>query len=636
MKRGPTIRGLVQTPTAAGRDQLGMADLQLRVRATKVRLSYSALWGNFAAALAAVVLVALTLSQTGAGWHFEVSRSDLIWGLATGGSLFSRLCISLWFKNARLSDEEAVRAARLSVWNGAYAGAAWGSASWLLLPARGLTQEGFLLVAMSMVMIGGVGGQAVHRAVVIAFSASLTIVFSTGLLRFGDFPHVSLALGYLPFCVILVMYARNQEAAVTAAIELSLQNEELLALRTQQEHVARQAQADAEAAREQAERADRAKTTFIAAASHDLRQPMHALVQYVGHMQRICTDPVAHATLNKIEDSVAAMGDLLNAVLDFSKISMGSVEPQMEAFDIERLLASVDTQIRPLAEAKGLTFGVESDGGFVLSDEVLLERIVRNIAQNAVRYTECGSVTIRAVARGRIIRVLVSDSGIGIPTLEKQRIFEEYYQVDNQARDRRKGLGLGLAIVRELAEMLGVRIRLKTVAGRGSTFVLDVRRADGPPSATPSASEPPLIDYVKGALVVLIDDDPMARDGVMTTLKDFGCRVLAVASGIEALHALADAEFTPQVIVADYRLEGGVTGLEAIAMVVANQVALCGDSFRLPALLISGDTSPQELKRVSDAGHHMLHKPVSVELLHRELNSVLETEMHATAQTHLL
>jgi two-component system, sensor histidine kinase len=272
----------------------------------------------------------------------------------------------------------------------------------------------------------------------------------------------------------------------------------------------------------------------------------------------------------------------------------------------------------------------------VLSDAVLLERVVRNIAQNAVRYTESGSVTIRATQRGHIIRILVSDSGIGIPASEKQRIFEEYYQVNNQARDRRKGLGLGLAIVRELAELLAIRIRLKTVAGHGSTFVIDVRRADGPPVAAASVSEPPSIDYVKGAFVVLIDDDPMARDGVATTLKDFGCRVLAVASGVDALHALVDAEFPPQVIVADYRLEGGQTGLDAIAMVVENQVALCGESFRLPALLISGDTSPQELKRVFDAGYHMLHKPVSIELLHRELNSVLESMTLASAQTHEL
>lgn len=476
---------------------------------------------------------------------------------------------------------------------------------------------------MCMVMMAGIGGQAALRAVILSFGITLTSVFSAGLLRFGDPPHDLLAIGDFPFCAILVMYARKQEAAVTAAIELSLANEELLTLRTQQEQVARRAQAEAEEAREHAERADQAKTTFIAAVSHDLRQPMHALVQYVGHLQHVCRDPTALETIEKIADSVSAMGELLNAVLDFSKISMGSIKPRIRSVDVEHLLDSVDTQIRPLAEAKGLEMTVESEGGFVFSDEVLLERIIRNIALNAVRYTESGSVVIRVALRGQIVRILVSDSGIGISPTEKRRIFEEYYQVDNQARDRRKGLGLGLAIVRELAQLLGVRIRLKTVSGVGSTFVLDVCRADDPPAAESSVPELASNDHVRGAFVVLIDDDPMARDGVMTTLRDFGCRVLAVASGVEALHALADAEFPPQVVIADYRLENSETGLDAIAMVVQTQAELCGGSFRLPALLISGDTSPQELKRVADAGYQMLHKPVSLGLLYHELNAVL-------------
>ena len=231
------------------------------------------------------------------------------------------------------------------------------------------------------------------------------------------------------------------------------------------------------------------------------------------------------------------------------------------------------------------------------------------------------------------MRILVSDSGIGIPQSERQRIFEPYYQVDNQARDRRKGLGLGLAIVRELADLLGVRIRLKTTSGHGSTFALDLRRADGPPPAKPAALAAASQDCVRGALIVLIDDDPMARDGITTTLKDFGCRVLAVPSADEALHALAGAEFTPQAIVADYRLEGGQTGLDAIAQVLANQRALFGDAFQLPALLISGDTSPEELQRVADAGFNMLHKPVAIELLHRELNAVLAHSRRAAAPT---
>src|SRR5690606_27906425 len=140
--------------------------------------------------------------------------------------------------------------------------------------------------------------------------------------------------------------------------------------------------------------------------------------------------------------------------LDFSKISMGSIKPVISVFTVERLLHSLDTQIRPFAEAKGLVLRVESAGGCFESDPVLLERVIRNVAQNAVRYTSHGTVVIRATVRGSIVRVLVADSGIGVPAGEKDRIFDDYYQVDNRARDRRKGLGLGLAIVRDLARLL--------------------------------------------------------------------------------------------------------------------------------------------------------------------------------------
>ncbi len=624
---------LFRAPHASGDTPPSGDTLGLRVSAEKMRMVFAGPWITFAVAMAAVVLIGIAMSYRPGGWTFGESRLVLSWSLVTTTGVLSRLCITLWLTSAKLSDKALVLAARRYAWNAVFAGATWGSASWMLLPADLLQQEGFLLVAMCMVMMTGVSGQAVHRAAVAAFSITLTGVFAAGLLRFGDLPHQLLALGYVPFCAMLILFARKQEAAVTGAIELSHENEGLLALRTLQEHAARQAQAAAEVAREHAEQANRAKITFMAATSHDLRQPMHALVQYVGHMRRICNDPQAQATLGKIEDSVAAMEDLLNAVLDFSKVSMGSIKPHVEVIDIDHLLASIDMQIRPFAEAKGLALVFESEGGCVQSDPVLLERIVRNIAQNAVRYTESGSITIRAASRGRIERILVSDSGIGIPQSERQRIFEPYYQVDNQARDRRKGLGLGLAIVRELADLLGVRIRLKTTSGHGSTFALDMRRADGSPMAKLVFPMVVSQDYVKGALIVLIDDDPMARDGITTTLKDFGCRVLAASSAGEALQALAGTEFTPQAIVADYRLEGGQTGLDAIAQVLANQRALFGDAFQLPALLISGDTSPDELQRVADGGFTMLHKPVGIELLHHELNALLARSRLATMPT---
>ena len=234
---------------------------------------------------------------------------------------------------------------------------------------------------------------------------------------------------------------------------------------------------------------------------------------------------------------------------------------------VDDVLGRLETQVRPGAEARGLTLQVQRCGGFVASDEALLDRVLRNLAQNAVRYTPAGRVA-RAVARRGFVRVLVSDTGVGIAAGERKRIFDAYYQVDNPARDRRRGLGLGLAVVRDLGATLGLRIRLRSLPGKGSTFAVEIPEAPAPP-ASAAAAESGAVDLVRGAFVVVIDDDDAGRDGLSTTLRDMGCRVLEGTSADEILERLAEAEFAPQLLVSDYRLGNGATGVEAIARGVA-------------------------------------------------------------------
>lgn len=607
-----------------GADDTRGAGIRRRVDATRVRMATRGMPRNAAAGLAGVVIGLIGMSHVGPGWDFRFDPYVLGWAIATASAIVAKSLYALWVERGARSDEGVIATVRIHAVNFAVSGACWGSAAWLLLPARSVQQDAFLLAGMAMVMMGAAGAQAVCRPVVLGFTGALCVVFVSGLLRLGDLFHLSLGFGFAVYGVVVLMFARNQELAVTRAIELALENEELLAEKSAEQQATQSARALAERAREYAEKADRTKTNFIAATSHDLRQPMHALVQYVEHLRRTCTDPMSLATIGRIEESVAAMENLLNAVLDFSKISMGAIEPDIRVFPVDRLLRSVETQVRPLAQAKGLGFRAESSAGACESDEVLLERIVRNIAQNAVRYTACGSIVLRAVTRRDTVRVLVADSGIGIPGSEKQRIFDEYYQVDNRERDRSKGLGLGLAIVRDLARLLHVRIRMKSLPGAGSTFAIEIPRArtratveDAPPArVTP--------DFVRGALVVLIDDDPLALDAVATTLRDLGCRVLTARSGADAMHALGQAEFAPQIVLSDHRLAGGESGLQAIAMIVEYQRALYGASFPLPALVMSGDTSPDELERVARAGYPMLHKPVGARRLYEALNAALQ------------
>ena len=600
------------------------SDIERRVVASQVRVTFELQLRSLITGLAAIPIMVAGTTYSNASGKFEVSQSAAVWGLLVAACILMGLWVDASFRRGPKGDEETFAAIKRFTLTVVCAGAAWGSASWFLLPARSLGQEGFLLASMTMILAGGGNAQATYRPVITAFALTLTAVFVTGLLRFGETYYVIVSLAYAAYAYAIVASARQQERAVATSIRLSLANEQLLIQRTEQQLAAEKARADAEEARIRAELADRGKTSFMAAASHDLRQPMHALVQYVAHLKRTSKDAASGATIQRIEDSVSAMEDLLNAVLDFSKIAMGVVDAKMGAVELSPLLNRIDSQMRPIAESAGLQLLIKCDADLTAhSDDVLLERVVRNIVQNALRYTVAGSVVVRARKRRDRIRVTVADSGIGISPAEKGRIFDEYYQVDNNARDRRKGLGLGLAIVRSLAQLLGVRVRVKSVVGTGSTFVLDVPVATGARNSAKSVATSDSTDYVRGAFVVAIDDDPLARDALAATLRDFGCRVLIANSALEALHDLTKMEFAPQLIVSDYRLGGEMDGLQAIAMIQANQRSILGDDFALPAIIVSGDTSPTELERVLEAGHPMLHKPVSVAKLYACMNASL-------------
>jgi signal transduction histidine kinase/CheY-like chemotaxis protein len=442
---------------------------------------------------------------------------------------------------------------------------------------------------------------------------TLAIVFSTGLARFGDRFHVSMAILFVMYALVTLWVAKNQGIAMRQQILLNLENQSLRAI--------------AESERERAAAASEAKTTFLAATSHDLRQPLHALVQYCAHLHRANRDPELDDTVRRIGASLDAMRDLLDSILDLSQLMVGGVQPVVAVFPAASPLAKLDTQLRPLAAARGLRLDIESSHALIESDELLLERILRSLVLNSIRYTNQGRVMVRCRERRHTLEIQVWDTGVGIPGGELQQVFDPFYQVDNRARDRRKGLGLGLAIVRRLCDLLGHRIKVKTQVGKGTVFVVSV-----PLCADPSAmhesrqlTDSSAKDYVRGAFVVLVDDDPLSRDGSECTLKAFGCRTLAVASSAEAIEKLPQHEFPPQLILVDYRLETE-TGIEAIQRVTEDLHNLFGETLSVAALVVSGDAAPSELRPVSEQGYRMLHKPVAAEDLWTALNRLLESK----------
>lgn len=360
--------------------------------------------------------------------------------------------------------------------------------------------------------------------------------------------------------------------------------------------------------KEQAEKANFDKTRFLAAASHDLRQPMHALGLFMGELQNRIETPEQRKIVEKVEESVTAMSGLLDSLLDISKLDAGVIVPQVQEIEISTLLRRLTEAYEPLANAKSIKLRIQTSASRVRSDPILLERILMNLLGNAIRYSQDhGAVLLACRKRGDRLRFEVRDNGPGIPLDEQENIFREFVQLENSARDRSKGLGLGLPIVQRSARLLNHPLYLNSILGRGSVFALEVPRvpdlkdllAQGTAvSATPAAETE---GSFSGRHVLVVDDDELVRNGTAGLVEAWGCRVEMAESLVEAERLFEQSAF--ELVICDYRLPDG-TGVELAERIFTQNK-------RMPAfILVSGDTSPEVLKLVADKGMHLLHKPV--------------------------
>lgn len=388
------------------------------------------------------------------------------------------------------------------------------------------------------------------------------------------------------------------------------------------EHMARkieEATAELRTRKDEAENANLAKSRFLAAASHDLRQPMHALGLFIAELDQQPLAPRAHELARHIAAAAEAMDNLLDSLLDISRLDAGVLRPAPRPFNLQPLLERIVTGQRPAAADRGLTLVLRPGEFWARSDPVLLERIVANLVSNAVRYTPHGTILVACRRRGERVRIEVRDSGVGIPSAAQEIVFQEFVQLDNAERSRNKGLGLGLAIVRRLADLLDHRLELRSAPGRGAVFAVELPLAE--PEAKPSENvdERPPGD-LGGVRIALLDDDPLARDGTRGLLASWGCEVLSTETVEELRAALAPGDWRPALLISDFRLGGKLNGIDLIGLLRSP------DQFpALPAILLSGDTGPETLAAAQQAGIVLLHKPVRPArlraLIHRMLNA---------------
>jgi signal transduction histidine kinase/CheY-like chemotaxis protein len=353
------------------------------------------------------------------------------------------------------------------------------------------------------------------------------------------------------------------------------------------------------------ELANQAKSRFLRAASHDLRQPMHALGLFVAQLKARIHDPQTRGISAKVEAAVTALQELLDAILDISRLDAGVVSPEIFEFGMDSLFERLHAAFAPVAADKGLALRVVPSRLAVRSDPVLLERILLNLVANAVRYTERGGIVIGCRRRGERVRIEVWDTGVGIVPEQQQAIFQEFYQVGNPERDRHKGLGLGLAIAARLAHLLGSRIEVASRPGKGSVFTVEVPR--GTRQAAPSAAELAAVtaDRLRGALVLIVDDDALVREAMHGLFVQWGCEVAIAANGDEAMAALERHDRLPDALLCDYLLPGGESGTDVIQRLHA------AAGIAIPAALISGDTAPETLQSAKASGYPLLPKPVA-------------------------
>ena len=364
-------------------------------------------------------------------------------------------------------------------------------------------------------------------------------------------------------------------------------------------------------ARDFAEEASRAKNQFLAAASHVLRQPMHTLSLLSAALGLRQLDPRSKAIVEKMGEALHTLGVELDMLLDIAKLDAGVVAIARAPTAVDELLGRLAREYEAAADRKGLRLECDCPTGLVaMTDPMQCERVVRNLLDNAIKYTDVGHVRVAGYSRGPMIGVEVEDTGCGIPEAERELIYREFYQINNPERDRTWGMGLGLAIVSRLVKMLEIKLSLESNPGRGSVFRLELPGSDAAPVIARELEVPS--NSLRGCCVLVIDDEGSVRDAMRTILSEMGCAVQME----DAL--AASSTVRPDIVLADFRLRSRVTGID----VVRDIRATIGF---VPALLISGDTAPDRIAEALASGLTLLHKPLTVERLGKAISEHVGT-----------
>lgn len=368
------------------------------------------------------------------------------------------------------------------------------------------------------------------------------------------------------------------------------------------------------AALDVADESNRSKTRFLAAASHDLRQPLHSINVLVATLSLRPLDSDTQEIIRLLDSVNQTMTKQLDALLDLSKLDAGVVTPNMSNHRLDAILQDHVQALVPVAATKGVSLVLDDNPDLtVLTDDVLLRRVLGNLTNNALKFTpRGGTIRLKLWQEGPLAHLSIADTGIGIPAQDLSRVFQEFYQVDNTERDRSKGLGLGLSIVQRLCQLMGIHVQLVSTPGVGTTLTLSMQVISGQPLAS-HASLSPTAPVPQGLMVIVLDDEATVRQSMCLLLRQLGCLVYPAESTVQAV-AIAQ-QHAIQVLFTDHRLSGTDNGIHAIERIRAIRP-------QVTAVLVTGDTAPDRLLQAQHARIPMLHKPLVLEQVINVLQSL--------------
>lgn len=567
--------------------------------AEEVRSAFDYMPAQLAGNLAGIGVIVMTF------WAITPASVMLPWMAAFAILWLGRLWLMQRFRH--VSTGAAIDWPRWRLaWNlgTLISGALWGVTSWVFYLRGGNVQQIALIITVYTFCIAVVPVLAMQPRVFLLFAALCFVPMAARVASDGSEESLRLAGILLLIFSLTTLLARNYRQALQRALELKLQADHLLS----QLRVEKLA---ADAARHEAEVANRAKTQFFTAASHDLRQPLHAMGLFAEALRQKNHDVEVAHLVNSINESVDALEGLFSELLDITRIDSGGVDVHPQHFPLGDLYRKLRLHFEPQAFEKGLALRFRGAQYVAHADPLLVERIVRNLVSNAIRYTHDGSVLVSCRRRRDRLILQVWDTGPGIAENEQARVFEEFYQVAPHQRSephQRKGLGLGLAIVKRLADLMEIAVRLCSQTGRGTVFTIELPVGKRAPQALPvPSSKGPLCLTLDGRLIVVVEDEPAVLNGLEVLLKGWGAATAAfdsVASCTEWTLAADATACKPDLLIVDYRLEHGANGVDAITVLRQR----FGES--VPAIVITGSTMSSLDLEAQQKDFHLLIKPV--------------------------